>query len=362
MANCLKPSGIGGGRLVYVDILRGITMLLVIYSHVCYKLFEAYPESHINNIFVTFRMPLFFFVSGFFMYSDKMNYNLYGKRLLNRFFIQLYPTFLLLAVFCLITSTNYIFALASPFKEGYWFTFVSVEMYVIIGTTILLLNTLKLNNSGKTKILLVIAGVSAVSCVLFRKTCISETSIFEILSIDPLSHFTPYLCLGCIFKIYYKEIMSKYLTLRYLLTAMIVFVFSIIFPKYSLYTLLPAISGIYILHYLCYNLYKLCNSSVLIKRINGVLAKVGTLTLEIYLIHYIILHYTKIYSPDLILIGKKVCNTVLEFPFYMIISILVAFICIAMVKLLKSCRLYRFIFPKKEFIEKISIRVSDLLY
>ena len=59
-------------RLHYIDFLRGITMILVIYSHVNYKLFANYPESIINNIFITFRMPLFFFISGFFLYSNKI--------------------------------------------------------------------------------------------------------------------------------------------------------------------------------------------------------------------------------------------------------------------------------------------------
>lgn len=320
--NTLPTTKNNSDRLIYIDMLRGITMLLVVYSHICYKLFEDYPESSINNIFVTFRMPLFFFISGFFMYSDKIDCSLYSKRLLNRFIIQLYPTILLLSVFCAITSTNFISAILSPFKEGYWFTFVSVEMYVIIGTTILLINELHLNKSTKTKILLLIAICSATLCVLFRKTDLYGNSIFEFLSIDPLTHFTPYLCLGCIFKIYYKEYMSKYMSPRYLILAILVFILTIVFPKYSLFTLLPAISGIYILHYICYKLHNISNRYTFIKRINKSLANVGSLTLEIYLLHYIILHYIRQSSSEFVHIGQNVCNTFLEFPMYITISIM----------------------------------------
>lgn len=340
-------------------MLRGITMLLVIYSHICYKLFESYPESHINNIFVTFRMPLFFFVSGFFMYSDRVNYDLYCKRLINRLVMQLYPTLIWLAVFCAISSVYYINALSSPFKEGYWFTFVSVEMYILIGSVIFGLNELSLNKSTRTKILLCIAIVSAILCVIFRKSTFSESFIFEMLSVDPLTHFTPYLCLGCIFKIFYNDFLGKYLLRRYLIAAIIVFVLSILFPQYSLYTLLPAISGIYILHYVCYKLYSICGRSKLLKKVVESLAYIGTLTLEIYLLHYIIIHYIKIIWPELILIGKKACNTLIEFPLYLSISIIIAAICITLVEFLKFCKIYALFFPKKDSINKLTERLKQ---
>lgn len=328
-------------------------MLLVIYSHVCYKLFEDYPESYINNIFVTFRMPLFFFVSGYFMYSERMDYSLYRKRLLNRITMQLYPTFIWLAIFCIITSVNYIFALSSPFKEGYWFTYVSVEMYVLIGTMILVLNEFCLSKSVKVKTLSITAVISAISCVLFRKSGISDNYIFEMLSIDPLTHFTPYLCLGCIFKIYYYDFLKKYLLPRYLLVATIVFALSIIFPQYSLFTMLPAISGIYILHYICYKLYHVSYRSKHFNKTVESLAYIGTLTLEIYLLHYIIIHYIKINLPELISLGKRACNTYLEFPLYFILSILIAVLCIAFVRFLNWCKIYTLFFPKKNSIANI---------
>lgn len=91
-------------RLKYIDVIRGITMLLVIYSHLNYKLFGNYPESAINNIFVTFRMPLFFFISGFFMFSSKYDMKTLKRRFVNRYTRQLYPTIIFLGIFVYLIS------------------------------------------------------------------------------------------------------------------------------------------------------------------------------------------------------------------------------------------------------------------
>lgn len=56
-------------RIEYIDALRGFTIILVIYAHV---VFSSYGENggslesfSFNDIFLSFRMPLFFFISGF---------------------------------------------------------------------------------------------------------------------------------------------------------------------------------------------------------------------------------------------------------------------------------------------------------
>lgn len=45
-------------RIEYIDAMRGFTMILVVFSHVCTLTFVT--ESVTNNIFILFRMPLFF--------------------------------------------------------------------------------------------------------------------------------------------------------------------------------------------------------------------------------------------------------------------------------------------------------------
>ena len=51
------------GRIEYIDAMRGMTMILVVYSHVCnYCLGDK--TMGFNDIFFLFRLPCFFFISG----------------------------------------------------------------------------------------------------------------------------------------------------------------------------------------------------------------------------------------------------------------------------------------------------------
>ena len=78
-------------HLNYIDALRGLTMLLVVYGHFIYFSLQSTAESSIFVIFQIIRMPLFFCISGFFAYGcyDKI---LFKKRLKNRLCSQLWPT------------------------------------------------------------------------------------------------------------------------------------------------------------------------------------------------------------------------------------------------------------------------------
>lgn len=56
-------------RIEYIDALRGLSMVLVVLAHVFLFMSPRHWDgSPIASIFMSFRMPLFFFVSGFFAY------------------------------------------------------------------------------------------------------------------------------------------------------------------------------------------------------------------------------------------------------------------------------------------------------
>ena len=56
-------------RIGWIDALRGFTMILVVFSHVELFTFELDPPLFVNEVFISFRMPLFFFISGFIGYK-----------------------------------------------------------------------------------------------------------------------------------------------------------------------------------------------------------------------------------------------------------------------------------------------------
>lgn len=56
-------------RIDYIDALRGLSMILVVLAHVFLMMSPRHWDSSpIASVLMSFRMPLFFFVSGFFAY------------------------------------------------------------------------------------------------------------------------------------------------------------------------------------------------------------------------------------------------------------------------------------------------------
>ena len=126
-------------RIEWLDAMRGFTMLLVVAYHVAQFGFQENEKTSAALPFlVLFRMPLFFFVSGFLAYKSNFVWNLrntlplIGKKL----HVQIIPAVIFLCIF-IIFKTNSTFwdslmnALKSPTKSGYWFTWVLLQMFLI---------------------------------------------------------------------------------------------------------------------------------------------------------------------------------------------------------------------------------------
>lgn len=63
-----NPVTFNESRLQWVDSIRGFSMLIVVLGHVLISMGIGGYASFLGSILLTFRMPLFFFVSGFFSY------------------------------------------------------------------------------------------------------------------------------------------------------------------------------------------------------------------------------------------------------------------------------------------------------
>lgn len=128
--NSIKP------RLGWLDALRGFTMLLVVTNHVALKSFGMQIRwSTALQFFLLFRMPLFFFISGFLAYKASRIWNAHtlGELTLKKLREQIIPTAVFFLLFlAMIPTTPFINslneALASSMKAGYWFTLVLLYM------------------------------------------------------------------------------------------------------------------------------------------------------------------------------------------------------------------------------------------
>lgn len=125
-------------RLEWLDALRGFTMILVVAFHVGLHGF-AMPTKYSAsmNFLILFRMPLFFFVSGFLAYKAGLTWNFSTLRTLlaKKVRVQTIPTIVFFLFGAVILGTHFqdtvLAWLAQPVKGGYWFTIVLLYMFIL---------------------------------------------------------------------------------------------------------------------------------------------------------------------------------------------------------------------------------------
>lgn len=125
-------------RLEWLDALRGFTMIMVVANHVAQIGFEEeWKHSSSLQFLLLFRMPLFFFISGFLAYKASQVWtarNL-GGLLLKKVRVQLIPTLVFFVLAIAILRKDFFAGIEesfhSPTKGGYWFTLVLLYMFII---------------------------------------------------------------------------------------------------------------------------------------------------------------------------------------------------------------------------------------
>lgn len=125
-------------RLEWLDALRGFTMILVVSNHVWGLGFGLEPKvSSSMQFLVMFRMPLFFFVSGFLAYKVGLLWDFKTLRglLAKKIRVQTIPTIVFFFFGAAIlgkefwpTVENW---LSLSTKGGYWFTIVLLYMFIV---------------------------------------------------------------------------------------------------------------------------------------------------------------------------------------------------------------------------------------
>ena len=112
-------------RIEYIDAMRGFTMILVVYSHIC-SLCLGDMWMGWNDVFFLFRLPCFFFISGWLF--ETMARKPFGQVARRKMMVQLVPTFIFL--FLLAPPPEFFHQLGAV-KGGYWFTFVLFEFFIL---------------------------------------------------------------------------------------------------------------------------------------------------------------------------------------------------------------------------------------
>lgn len=125
-------------RLEWLDALRGFTMLMVVTNHIYGFGFDTNTKySMFMSLCLLFRMPLFFFISGFLAYKASFSWSLRdtGQLIAKKLRVQIVPTVVFMTAYIAIVAKHFWpkmeEAWMSPTKGGYWFTIVLLEMFLV---------------------------------------------------------------------------------------------------------------------------------------------------------------------------------------------------------------------------------------
>ena len=125
-------------RIEFIDALRGFTMILVVFQHIESFSLKLSPPTFICQILMQFRMPLFFFISGYIVYKANQIYDFrnYLTLCFKKIKIQLIPTLIFGLLYTYITlGMDFNDFIAPTLKLGYWFTLTLLGMFLIYYTT-----------------------------------------------------------------------------------------------------------------------------------------------------------------------------------------------------------------------------------
>ena len=112
-------------RIEYIDAMRGFTMILVVFAHVCHFCLGDSRMGY-NAIFILFRLPCFFMISGWLF--ESVAQRPFWSVAKHKAMVQLLPTFIFLL---LLAPPPEFFHQLGTLKGGYWFTFALFEYFIL---------------------------------------------------------------------------------------------------------------------------------------------------------------------------------------------------------------------------------------
>lgn len=286
-------------RIGYIDALRGMAMILVVYFHIAAYGFGSYELGY-NDIIERFRMPTFFFISGWLFYKAGRIWN--GKTIRSiikkKFMVQMIPTAIFMLLYLMMFNLLDISSFGSD-KKGYWFTIVLFEYFVIYILTEALFNrqdTFK--GEIRVMIFILMISITAFYYAKYYTRYANELGVWKdflgFLSFVKIRHII-FFWFGTFARRHFDKFIQ--LTNHPYITAIMIGVFTaiIVWPillsteglEYIAYVL-AGISGTVI----CFTFFRIHEKYFSNDTWYGrSLQLIGRRTLDIYLIHYFILPY-----------------------------------------------------------------------
>ena len=275
-------------RIEYIDALRGITMILVVFQHVATFCWHMGRGMSFHDFFMQVRMPMFFFISGFVLYKANVIWNM---KQIKAFFkkkipVQLISPFIFFCVYLHFAGEPFIKSNLDPSRVGYWFTYVLFVYFVIYATV-----RFFIRNNWSDIVLFIIGGAlySIIDPSVYRLIPLPH-QVMGFLCVYNWQYFI-FFVLGTLAKKYYPKL-ERILDNYVLLTVCILIFFltnayiDVIPINDKIIRHLLSFPGLVIL----FSFFRINKSSFSKeKRLGRTLQYVGRRTLDVYLIHFFLL-------------------------------------------------------------------------
>lgn len=284
-------------RIEYIDAMRGFTMIIVVLHHVSLMAFGV--NSAFEKWSYEFRMPLFFFISGFLMYKPldvwdlKNTFTFLKKKVTNLIISPLIFFFIYVYAY----KKDMIESLASPAKAGYWFTFVLFTFFLIYIVCQAVFDKLKLSSKKKDLMLLCVGILVFMGAYGISYLYLERNNFWAgFIGAGNLKYFI-FLALGALVQKHFDKF-ERLLDASPLVMISIVayFLMNVFYNPINqmggavrlLFVLLSGVTGVII----AFALFRKYQNYVDSSHVGGrVLQLVGRRTLDIYFLHYFFIPY-----------------------------------------------------------------------
>lgn len=352
-------------RIEWIDALRGFTMILVVFSHMeLFGIDYNTKFSGINSFFITFRMPLFFFISGFvsFKCSEVWNFKHYRTKLIGKTRIQLIPTLLFGLLYATLVVTQregitpseaFILFFNKSLKLGYWFTIALLGMLAIYYTVSFILNKCKL----ATRQIVLVAIAFILYYLSFKSnTHFEHNTIARLFCLYKTFQYFQFFIFGNLVSCY-REKIFRLLDNKYVITIILLFLVSTFIIYYQQSDISQGRMYLSSTKLLAESLAYLGVITIIAvfrhyenffsqnTKIGRGLQYIGRRTLDIYLLHYFFIPSI----PQIGLFFKSYNNLVLETTTVIALSLLVILFCLIVSNIIRiSPLLAHYLFGAKE--------------
>lgn len=339
-------------RIGYIDALRGMAMILVVYFHIAAYGFGSYEIGY-NDIIERFRMPTFFFISGWLFYKagriwDRQTIT---GMICKKFMVQIIPTVVFMLLYLVMFDLLDVSSFGSD-KKGYWFTVVLFEYFVIYILAEALLNR-RDSASGEIRVFVImfLLSITAFYYAKYYTRYAAELGTWKdvlgFLSLVKIRHII-FFWFGTFVRRHFNQFI--HLTNNRYVTAILIALFTaiIVWPvllstqgiEYIAY-LVAGISGTVI----CFTFFRIHKQQFSQETCYGRgLQLIGRRTLDIYLIHYFVLPYNLV-QPD---VWQQYHHNTLFVPIALILAFWVILISLLISSLLRvSPLLAKYLFGAK---------------